>query len=274
MERMKIAICMEDGEYLKRLSACLLRYYRSCMEIHIFTKTEQMEKISPEEYEVFLIGDFEPDMPEFRKLPKEKILYLGEENTKMPEDSGITVLNRYEEVPRIVDAMGILAGKQENSFETKGEKSSRYKFYGIYSLNAAKLQLPFVILLANTLAEKTRVLVVDLQESSGLGGLKELEKEDVCSGMEDVMTMADSGKYTRARLISAIRHYRQWDYIYPVRNSEVLSEGNYSLYLSMLQTIEQEMNYGAVIINFGGRFPGFFRLISDCKQCFLLGDGN
>jgi hypothetical protein len=32
------------------------------------------------------------------------------------------------------------------------------------------------------------------------------------------------------------------------------------------------MNYDVMIINFGVRFQGFFRLISECRECFLLGE--
>ena len=106
-----------------------------------------------------------------------------------------------------------------------------------------------------------------MQENSGLGA-----EEEPISGMEDVMAMAQTQKYTRGRLISAIGHIRQWDYIYPVRNTECLCEGDYRLYQSLLQMMEKEMNYEVILLNFGVRFQGFFRVISECSDCFLLGE--
>ncbi len=284
MNRIKIAICMNEGEYLTRLSGCLMNHYRSCLEIHIFTELEQIGLIASEEYQGFLISDFDLEEHALKEIPKDKIIYLGDIKQKESMEVVPVILDRYEEVPSIVDAIGILVGDKESFLKTGDDKVSHCKLFGVYSLNAAQLQLPFVIMLGNILAEKQRVLVVDLQENSGLSQLGETENQiytenteigsEVLSGMEDVMSMADSKKYTKARLISAIRHYRQWDYIYPVRNSECICEGNYNLYKSMLQIIEQEMRYDVVIINFGVRFQGFFRLISDCKECYFLGEGN
>lgn len=283
VNRIRIAICMKEGEYLTRLSGCLMNHYRSCLEIHIFTDVEQIRMILPEEYQGFLISDFALEEDVLKHIPKEKILYLGDMDLKESKEEFPVILNRYEEVPRIVDMIGILVGDKESILKTNDDNSSHCKLFGVYSLNAGELQLPFVMLLGNILAEKQRVLIVDLQENSGLSLLGETENgvrpekaagSEILSGLEDVMSMADSKKYTKARLISAIRHFRQWDYIYPARNSECLCEGSYSLYRSMLQMIEQEMQYEVIIINFGVRFQGFFRLISDCKECYFLGEGN
>ena len=42
-ERIRIAICMEEGEYLRRLSGCLMNHYRGSMEIHIFTDVNELD---------------------------------------------------------------------------------------------------------------------------------------------------------------------------------------------------------------------------------------
>lgn len=267
MERIKIAICMEEGEYLRRLSACLINHYRGSMEIHIFTDVKQLAAAKDMEYTGFLMGDFDLNMPELMFIPREKILYLQDSLEEMCEENSIYTISKYEEVPRIVDILGMLAGNKELLLKKSGNIASKVELYGIYSLSASHLQLPFLMVLADILAEERRVLVVDLQENSGLGA-----EEEPISGMEDVMAMAKTQKYTRGRLISAIGHFRQWDYIYPVRNTECLCEGDYELYGSLLRLMEKEMNYEVIILNFGVRFQGFFRLISECRECFLLGE--
>ena len=271
MERIKLAICMEEGEYLKRLSACFMKYYRTYLEIHIFTAIEQIAHISSEAYQAFLVGDFSLEDEGLAHIPKAKVLYLTDVTEQTNEETVFRSISRYEEVPCMIDAIGVLAGNKENILTSGAEAIAVNCLYGVYSLNAAELQLPFVIMLANVLAENRRVLVVDLQENSGLGQLGEA---DASSGMEDIMAMADAKKFTKARLIASIRHFSQWDYIYPVRNSECLCEADYHLYKSMLRMIDEELNYDVIILNFGTRFQGFFRLISDCRDCFFLGQGN
>ena len=270
MERIKLAICMEEGEYLKRLSACFMKYYRTYLEMHIFTGIDQITQLIPEAYQVFLVGDFSLEDESLTHIPKDKVLYLSD-TAEQKEEALFKSISRYEEVPCIIDALGVMAGNKENVLASGARTVSVCRLYGVYSLNAAELQLPFVIMFANILSESRRVLVVDLQENSGLSQLCETEQT---GGMEDVMAMAESKKFTKARLIAAIRHFSQWDYIYPVRNSECLCEADYLLYKSMLQMIETELNYDVIILNLGVRFQGFFRLVSECKDCFLLGQGN
>lgn len=258
---------MEEGEYLKRLSGCLMNHYRGSMEIHIFTDIKQLMDVDDTVYSGYLMADFDPNLPELKHISREKIVYLKDFGEDISKDGQIYEISKYEEIPRMVDILGMRTGDKELVLEQNGEKSSKVELYGVYSLNMAHLQLPFFIALADILAEKKRVLVVDLQENSGLG-----EGEEISSGMEDIMAMAKTQKYTRGRLISAIGHMGQWDYIYPVRNSECLCEGDYELYKSLLQIVEKEMNYDVMILNFGVRFQGFFQLISDCGICFFLSE--
>ncbi len=266
-ERLKIAICMKEGEYLKRLSGCLMNHYQGNMEIHIFTDVEQMAVLNGAEYHGFLIGDYNPHSSELKSIPREKMLYLKEFEEEVKENGQFYEVSKYEEVPRIVDMLEMLGGNKERVLAQNEENTRKMKQIGVYTLNEAHMQFPFFMTLANILAEKKRVLVMDLQENSGLGA-----EEVHASGMEDVMAMAKTQKYTRGRLIAAMGHFLQWDYIYPVRNSECLCEGDYHLYKSILQIMEKEMNYDVVIINFGVRFQGFFQLLSDCNECFFLGE--
>lgn len=268
MERIKLAICMKDGEYLQRFFGCLMNHYRSQMEIYMFTELEQMTSMASDAYDVFLICDFDLEEDAMAGLPKEKILYLYEEDIKENRKETILYMDKYSSVPEIVDAIGIRIGDKELLINAT-QSESACEMIGVYSLNAAELQFPFFMMLANSLSERHRVLVVDLQANSGLSSLCPAERT---SGMEDLLVVADAGKYSRARLISAIGHYRQWDYIYPVRNSECLCEADYVLYKSLLSIVTEELGYEYLIINLGDRFQGFFQLMEENKLCFLLAD--
>lgn len=265
MERIKIAICMKEGEYLRRLSACFMNHYRNDMEIHVFTSIEQILATNITEYSACLLSDYDLKLPELSVIPKEKILYLSEEETDVEEENPISRMSKYESVPKIADGLGMIAGNQEREVGSGEGKNKKANWYGIYSLTSPALQLPLVLTLAQILSEKKKVLVIDLQENSGLA------KPDV-SGMEEIMTMVKTQKYTKGRLISAIDHMQQWDYVLPARNSECLCEGDYELYKSILRILEKEMHYDCIILNFGVRFQGFFQLLSDCRVCFWLGE--
>ena len=266
MERMKVAICMEEGEYLKRFSACLVNNYRNLLEIHMFTNEEDILQINMDGYDVFLAGDF-VDLLE-KIIPKNKLVVMTEHDAIVAKD-GIVSISKYEELPHIVDAIGMLVGKDKVLDASKIAMNDGFKQLAVYSLHKAHLQLPFIILLANILSEQYRVLVVDLQENSGLGKLG----EDINnSGMEELLALFSSGKHSRASMIPYIGHYEQWDYIYPVQNSECICEADYLLYKSMISGIVTEIGYDYVLFNLGNRFQGFFQLLEECQQCYFLID--
>ena len=106
-----------------------------------------------------------------------------------------------------------------------------------------------------------------LQENSGLS---QLMGEFYSSGMEELLVMAESGKYSKSRMVSCIGHLDRTDVVYPLGNTECLCEVKNLTYQKLFQILAQEMNYTTIVLNLGSRFMGFFELLGSCQKIFLM----
>ena len=162
--------------------------------------------------------------------------------------------NRIEcEIPQIKNASG-------------GVKQ-KLQVLAVYSLAENEMQLPFAVTLSSILSENEKVLLLDLQENSGLS---QLMGEFYSSGMEELLVMAESGKYSKSRMVSCIGHLDRTDVVYPLGNTECLCEVKNLTYQKLFQILAQEMNYTTIVLNLGSRFMGFFELLGSCQKIFLM----
>ena len=86
------------------------------------------------------------------------------------------------------------------------------------------------------------------------------------SGMEELLVMAESGKYSKSRMVSCIGHLDRTDVVYPLGNTECLCEVKNLTYQKLFQILAQEMNYTTIVLNLGSRFMGFFELLGSCQK--------
>ena len=120
---------------------------------------------------------------------------------------------------KIVDE--ILKQIGEEIKNASGGVEQKLQVLAVYSLAENEMQLPFAVTLSSILSENEKVLLLDLQENSGLS---QLMGEFYSSGMEELLVMAESGKYSKSRMVSCIGHLDRTDVVYPLGNTECLCE--------------------------------------------------
>lgn len=266
MDKVKLAICMKDLEYQARFVNCLMNHYKHLYEVHVFTSLEELKMTKPLEYSVIITGEYSTEEMTNFVEGGEKLLYLTEEieteKDSIPEK--IICTEKYQEVYKIAELIQRLTGDEIVSLRQHTETSD-CKWVGIYSLSKEKYQIPVAVLLAEIFGEEEKVLLLDLQAHSGL-----MEKEEVYMGLEDLLSVATTGKYSRGRLLECIGHESNWDYIYPAKNTECLAEGSLELYKTLIEILEKELKYQRIIINFGAVFQGQMKMMELCDSLFLL----
>ena len=179
----------------------------------------------------------------------------------------VIILEKYQEVNYIIDEILKNIGNEIRDVKECGRIRVKTRVAAVYSLSENEFQLPFTVTLGSILNEKERVLVVDLQENSGLS---QLMGEFYSSGMEELLVMAESGKYSKSRMVSCIGHLDRTDVVYPLGNTECLCEVKNLTYQKLFQILAQEMNYTTIVLNLGSRFMGFFELLGSCQKIFLM----
>lgn len=264
MNKKELAICIGDEEYQNRFTNCLINHFKNQFRISIFTSMEELEQAKKSEYDIILLGDYALEWAKVFGEDGFKVVFLGNEELGMIS-SNVFLTDKYQPVHKIVDNMFQLTGMEEKAFSEK--RYQKMERVGVYALSNIQLQIPFSMTLSAIQREKGSVLVLDLQENSGLS---ELGEETVPSGLEELLALAETGVYTKGRIVSAIGHLEYCDYVYPAKNSQCITEADSAMYEKMFQILEEEMDYDKIIINFGSRFQGFFELLDRCESVYFL----
>ncbi|MCI6242395.1 MAG: HEAT repeat-containing protein 6 [Agathobacter sp.] len=266
MKRVRLGLCIGDREYGDRFTGCLMNHYREQLELHIFTDVKALWEERGNLDAIVLGDEVDPVLLEGDSPP---VIYLcdGEENLDVLEGKGVFFVDKYQEVNKIVDEILMQIGEEIKYGSCAGNLKKKMQIFGVYALAENEMQLPFAVTLASILSEKERVLLLDLQENSGLTQL--LQEHSAC-GMEELLVMAESGKYSRSRMVSCIGHLDRADVVYPLGNTECLCEVKYTTYQKLFQILAQEMDYTTIVLNLGSRFVGFFELLGSCREIYLM----
>lgn len=284
--RTSLGIIMEEEEYTNRFVACLIRYYGAEIELHQYSDWDQWKHARKEgvNHQVLLIDEAvypqvqDEDMRELKSI----MVVLGEDdftracaeaeereaNQEMAvERKNVYWIRKYQEVNHIMDAIWNLVAKGKDENEQGQRIGTEKQLYGVYSLEQSGNQLPYAVTLGAILAEKESVLLIDLQENSGL---RELSQKSAEQGLEEMLVMTMNHSLERENVLRCMERLEGVDYIFPPMNSEIISEMDGQTYQKMLEYIMQELDYSVVILNFGTRFQGFFEVANMCDELFLL----
>lgn len=266
MDKTKLAICLKDLEYQARFVNCFMNHYKHQYEVHVFTHLSELKTEKPLEYAVIITGEYTTDeMADFVERGEQLLVLTSEETGDCPE--GIVYTQKFQEVYKIAELLHRLVADRVE-YKNVSTKQTSCKWLGVYALTKEEYQIPFSALLARIYGEEKKVLVLDLQHFSGLSGC---EEESGQMGLEDLLSVAITGSYSKGRLLDCMGHESNWDYVYPVKNNQYLLEGSEDLYETLLELFEKELDYEIILINFGAMFSGQLELMERCKNVYLLG---
>lgn len=279
MGKTKLVVYMEDREYRNRFTSCLLQFYGKNMELHIFEEPNEVKNQDLKEADcIILEGEKDGIINFFQEFSKidsfwnRKILYLqekdeqGEELSLEQDFPEVVFVDKYKNINEIVDYIRkIHPSEVRLSSKEAGDSSAR--LIGIYSLSDCGRQLPFAITLGSMLSEKEKVLLIDLQENSGI---REYCGDNWEMGLEELVVMAGESGKTFGDINRCIGHIERMDYIYPARNCESLCQIEAENYQKVLNVLLNRLSYDVVILNLGSRFQGFCQMLASCSKVYLL----
>ncbi len=262
VEKTKLAICIADEQYQTRFVKCILKHYKESYEVHVIN-----QEYDKETCDVMILDETSLESKSIIGEPFVLVLKerAGYEHGK--ENESYCYTEMYQEVYKIMEELEKAFSKEIGSLNVR-RMTSDVQIIGVSSFDNCSLQVPFIALLAETLGEKQRVLVIDFQPYSGFE--TELEIEDDYLGMEDILSVAVTECYTRNRLMASIGHEQKWDYIYPVKNVSCLTEITESIYKKLMELLKTEMCYNWIIVNFGTSFLEADFIMKECHSIYLL----
>jgi len=269
MNKRKLAICLRDLEYQTRFVNCFMNHYKHQYEVHVFTNPEELKSAPSLDFAVIIIGEYNTDEIANFVERGEIILVLTETKNEVKNKEHLENLyftEKYQEVYKIAEYLSQLI-EEKTEGDSGSQTLTSCKLTGVYSLSKVQYQLPFAALLARLCGETERVLLLDLQAYSGLALC---ETEEFHMGLEDLLSIATVGSYSRGRILECIGHEVNWNYVYPARNSQCLMEGSDKLYETITNILGKELGYDRIIINFGVNFTGELDMMENCERVYLL----
>lgn len=182
-------------------------------------------------------------------------------------EEGIYFVEKYQEVNRIVEEILKHVGGEVRDLTSEGSLIGQTRLISVYSLADNQYQMPFAMTLSSILSENEKVLLMDFQENSGLSRMLE---QSVEHNLDELLVMAESGRYSTNRINSCIGRKHKLDYVYPIENTECLCEINTVICNNLLQMLGKEMHYDCIVLNMGTRFKGFFDILDRCSDIYLV----
>ncbi|MCD7709403.1 MAG: hypothetical protein LUI02_05965 [Clostridiales bacterium] len=264
MNRIRLGVCIADHEYCDRITLCLAKHYREQLELHMFSEPEMLWE-SAEGLDAILMGDC--GVKKIRTDIGKAVFYLCDEEPAQEPEGDVFFVEKYQEVNKIVDEIMRHVGEEIESVQQGTGLTRKSRALAVYSLSENEYQLPLAVTLASILSENEHVLLLDLQENSGISQIAGTEGS---AGLEELLVMAESGRYSSGRMLSCIGHVDGTDYVYPADNTECLCETSASTYQSLIQVLSREMGYQTIILNLGSRFMGFFDALDACQEVYLV----
>lgn len=273
MQKIRVGICIADTEYESRFTNCLMNHYRTQLELHIFTGCDQLLAQEGRQMEVCIMSNCWEEFLSVKDQIHYPVVYLLDQeeenvtNSGQEEEKGVWFVDKYQEVNRIVDEVLKRIGDEIKEVQDSGYIKPKTRVAAVYSLSENEYQLPFSVTLASILSEKERVLILDMQENSGLTQMVPCEND---YGLEELLVMAEGGKYSYNRMSECIGHMEKADFVYPLKNTESLCEISAGTYLKLIQMLCGEMDYDLIVVNLGARFLGFFEVLNHCHEIYFM----
>ena len=261
MKKVKLGIYLEEDEYRQRFTCYFMNHYKDQIEIYIYTDMEQLLQAAGGTIDVALAE--ETDCWNREDIPLVQLV----DETPLQTEEGVFYVEKYQEINKIVDEILKHVGSEVKNLHNEGSINGSTRVIGKYSLADNQYQLPFAMTLGSIMGEEAKVLVIDFQENSGLS--KVLESQDG-HNLEEILTMAESGRFSANRINACITHLEKVDYVYPISNTECLCDIDTVICNNLMQIVCQELQYDVVIISMGARFKGFFDILNRCAEIFVV----
>lgn len=266
MKRVRLGVCIADREFMDRFTGCLTRHYQQ-FELHIFTDIKLLYASAADMDAALLEGAGTGSANPETEVP---LIYLYDPDQEVQiskEEGGVYLVEKYQEVNKIVDEIMKHIGEEIRNVTQTGQLPVKASTVTVYSLSENEYQLPLAVTLASILGEQERVLLLDLQENSGLSQLIGDSSE---AGLEELLVMMEGKCFSQNRMAACIGHLDRLDYVYPAGNTECLCEGCAPIYRQLIRVLSREMGYNTVILNLGSRFAGFFEMLEESREIYLL----
>ena len=262
MHKPRIAVCVADRSYCEKLVAYLAGEKQKHAEVYVFSDPEVFWG-SAERLDFHAALMEEPFFENDRIYTGITRFILMNEGVVAEKWRDFPTIYKYQKVDAILrEIYGLIGEYQtEDGIYPRGKE-----LIGVYSPHGHDLQIPFSLGLTEILAEKKRVLYLNLMDCAGFEGLF---GESYTVDLGDLLYFArKGGERFFQKLGMMLYKTGDADYIPPAHNPEVLHEATKEDYEQLLALLCEKTDYQTIVIDFGVVIPGFAELMQRFEKLY------
>ena len=266
-----MAVCDTDHAYRERFVTYLVERKSKEYVVYAFSAVEHfLEALKKQVFDVVIFGrgfDEAEHQVCMQKIPS--VVLKDKVPERLSESFGYQVddtcrrveVFQYQPMETILHEVKVVAGGGKSDCELAESRVSRMEVIGVYSPMKHEMQMPFALVLAEMLAEKRKVLYVNLMRHSGfvelLGVTGQYDVGDI------ILRLRNKRLHTETFLKCVYESNRIY-YIPPFHNPENIDDFTLGDYLALLGFLEDNTDFDAVVFDFGDGIQRFAEVLLSC----------
>ena len=266
MERSTLALCDWESRFVRNF----LDHYRvkgqDVFDIKVFTDGEKcLAYARDHRIDVLLISDSLMN-EELEGLGIEKVIILSEGSVSR-QYSELPLIYKYQSSERIISqVLNIYADcvHEDMGLYSMGRG---LRIIGVYSPVRRAGKTSLALSLGQLLAKDKKVLYLNMEEYSGLGGILDGNyKGDL---LDAIFYQRQKSGNMRYKISGMTCRLNGMEYIYPALYSEDLKSVSASEWLEFISTIEEQTDYSVLILDMGDTVEGLSAIMEKCSVIYM-----
>jgi len=267
MEKNKLVICDLKSTYAIKLMDYLMTKKNIPFEIYTYTETNKfLEFAQTEKIDILLISE----EAAFDISQELDTLMIGEvfiltEDGETGQIQGHKSIYKYQNTENILREVMCYYAESGSLIQSRVHKCSDMEMIAVYSPIKRSLKTSFSIVLGQILAEKKRVLYINMETYSGFNSLM---KTTYMTDMSDLMYYISQEKPNFIwKLASMVQNIGGLDYIPPALSPldiRCITGQQWITFFSELN----KCNYDIVVLDIGDSVSGIYEILRMCTKVF------
>lgn len=275
MGKLAVAVCDTNNGYRERFVTYLVEHKPVEYAIYAFSAVEHfLDALKEQSFDVVILGQgfaearqqvctlqiplmvLTDSAPDFLA---QKAEYQAEETCKCVE------VFRYQSMEMILHEIQVLAGGSLTKKEMAKNELLRMEIIGVYSPIAHEMQMPFALVLAEMLAEKRKVLYINLMRHSGFLQLLNLPGQ---YDIGDIVLRLRNKRLHTETFLKCVYESNRMYYIPPFHNPENMDDFKLEDYFALLEFLENNTDFDVAIFDFGDGMQRFSEALGACTSIY------
>lgn len=270
-----MAVCDTEDEYRDRFVTYLVEHRQGQMAVYAFSAPEVFAEAAKEErFDLVVLGSgfagIEKEVEE-QRIP---LLFLRDTMPQKVAEQGDYLKGevsrkaevfRFQPMDGILHEIQVLTGQWMVGNTTRDIMTAEMEIIGVYSPVRHEMQMPFATVLAEFLAERRKVLYVNLMGHSGFLELYHLERG---YDLGDVILRLRNKRLSQEMFLRSVYQMDRVYYIPPFGNPENLHDFTGKDYKAFLAFLAEQTDFDVVVLDFGDGLGEFAGMLEQCTSVY------